>query len=441
MNVAVIGTGRVGLVVGAGLADFGLNVSCVDSDGSKIAALQNGQLPFYEPGLRELVDKNRAAGRLQFTPDLNEAVERCLALFIAVGTEETAPGKPNLTPLFEVAKRIARLMREYRVLVIKSTVPVGTAARLLAELRETTRVPCDVVSNPEFLREGAAIDNFMRPDRIILGGNSEQALAIVRDIYRPLYLVETPILTTDHATAELLKYATNAFLATKITFINEMATLCDATGADVHAIAKGLGLDKRIGPKFLHPGPGFGGSCLPKDTRTLLETARQSDCRLHTVEGTLATNRTICSYLVGRLKEKLTTLDGRAICVLGLAYKPFTDDVRESPALDFIQALLAEGAQVRAHDPAAMSEAKKALGEGSVSFYPTPYAAAAGVDAVAVLTEWNEFRNLDLAELRRGMKGDVLLDARNIYEPERALALGFRYLGRGRAARSHQAKP
>lgn len=440
MNVAVIGTGRVGLVVGAGLADFGLAVCCVDSDESKIASLQNGAMPFYEPGLRELIEKNCAACRLKFTTDLNQAVQGCLVLFIAVGTEELSPGKPNLEPLFAVSKNIVDVISEHRVLVIKSTVPVGTAVRLVAELRPRTKVPFEVVSNPEFLREGSALENFMRPDRVILGGTSQLALATVRDIYRPLYLVETPIITTDHATAELLKYATNAFLALKVTFINEMATLCDAIGADVHTIAKGLGLDKRIGPKFLHPGPGFGGSCLPKDTRTLVDTAKQLGCQLNTVEGLIRTNRSISSYLINQLKRKLTTLQDRTVCVLGLSYKPFTDDVRESPAIEFIRSVVAEGAQVQAHDPLANAEAKKVLAEDSVRFCPTPYVAAAGVDAVAVLTEWNEFRNLDLAELRRAMKGDVLLDARNLYEPENAAAVGFRYIGRGRSVQSTEEK-
>lgn len=440
MNVAVVGAGRVGLVVGAGLADFGLQVCCVDSDKSKISLLQNGELPFYEPGLREMVEKNCRASRLQFTTDLREAVRKSLVLFIAVGTEEATAGKPNLDPLYAVAKGVAQAMTEYKVLIIKSTVPIGTAPRLISELRTLTKIPFDVVSNPEFLREGSAIENFMRPDRVIIGSNSQQALAIVRDIYRPLYLIETPIITTDHATAELLKYATNSFLAMKITFINEMATLCDATGADIHAIAKGIGLDKRIGPKFLHPGPGFGGSCLPKDTRSLVEIAKRFHCRLHTVEGTVASNDEITGYLVARLKEKLTSLKNRTVCVLGLSYKPSTDDVRESPALRFIDALVKEGAQMQVHDPMANNEAKRVLSGTHIRFYQDPYSAAAGADAVAVLTEWNEYRNMDLAEIRRNMKGDVLLDTRNIYEPSAAVAQGFDYLGRGRTPPSHEEK-
>ncbi len=439
MNIAVMGAGRVGLVVAAGLADFGLNVFAVDSDPSKIDRLQNGELPFYEPGLRELVEKNRSASRLHFTVDPAAAIHKSLVLYIAVGTEEMTSGKPNLGPLFEVSRAVGKLAKEYKVIAIKSTVPIGTAARVIAELRKTTQIPCDVVSNPEFLREGSAIENFLRPERVILGGDSQRALAIMRDIYRPLYLVDTPILATDHATAELIKYATNAFLATKITFINEMANLCDVIGADVHMISKGLGLDRRIGPKFLHPGPGYGGSCLPKDTRTLLDMAQERGLKMNVVEAAIQANDAISSYLVGRLKQMLGNLQGKTIGVLGLSYKPFTDDIRESPAIKFVQALIAEGAQVQAHDPMATDEAVKVLGKNSARFCPNPFAAATDAHAVAVLTEWNEFRNLDLAEVRRVMKGAILLDTRNIYEPRAAVAQGFRYVGRGRGSTSSRA--
>ncbi len=436
MNVAIIGTGRVGLVAGAGFADFGLNVCCVDSDERKISTLEGGKVPFYEPGLQELVRKNQAASRVSFTTDLAEAVKKSLVLFVAVGTDEISPGKPDLTALFHVVKDIARVINEYKVLVIKSTVPVGTAARVIRELEQLTKQPFDVISNPEFLREGSAIENFMRPDRVVLGGKNQRALAIIRDIYRPLYLLDTPFIISDHATAEMIKYAANAFLATKISFINEMANLCDATGADVHAIAKGLGLDKRIGPKFLHPGPGFGGSCLPKDTRTLVEIGREHGCRLPLLEGTIETNRMLGTYLVGKLKEMLGTLQGRTVALLGLTYKPLTDDVRLSPALDFIKALQTEGAKIRAHDPSIRQDTEGAFSAETVRICRDPYEAAADADAVAVLTEWNEFRHLDLAEMRRVMKGDVLLDSRNVYDPEAAVASGFRYLGRGRGARS-----
>jgi len=432
MNVAVIGAGRAGLVAAAGLADFGLRVQCVDIDETKISALTSGSVPFHEPGLLELLEKNRKADRLHFSTNLGEAVEKCLVLFIAVGTEEESPGKANLKPLFAVTRNIAKGLREYRVLVIKSTVPIGTAKCVLEELRKHTSIPCDVVSNPEFLREGSAIENFLRPDRIILGGDSEQALAVVRDIYRPLYLIETPIFTTDHGTAELIKYAANAFLALKITFINEVANLCEAVGSDVHTIAKALGSDKRIGPKFMHAGPGFGGSCLPKDTRILLATAEQYGVKLRTVAAALETNYAQCRELLGKLKNVVGPLEGRTICVLGLAYKPSTDDVRESRAMDFVRLLLEEGAAVQAHDPAANIAAAAFIKHERLSFFNDPYEAASGADALAVLTEWNEFRSLVPSALKRAMPGAVLLDARNVFVPEAMAAAGFVYLGRGR---------
>jgi UDPglucose 6-dehydrogenase len=438
MNVVMIGAGRVGLVAAGCLADFGLKVHCVDNQEEKIKCLQSGRLPFYEPGLAELLLKNRQAGRLFFSTNLAEAVRQSLVIFIAVGTEEEVPGKANLSPLFRVSKQIARDMREYKVLVIKSTVPVGTARRLAAELERETKLPFDIVSNPEFLREGSAIENFMRPDRVILGGKNAQALAILRDIYRPLYLIETPIIATDNEAAELIKYASNAFLALKISFINEIASLCDRTGVDVHDMAKALGLDKRIGPKFLHPGLGFGGSCLPKDTRVLLATSKQYGIGLKTVEAALETNEEICSYLVGKIRRQLGALEGRIISVLGLAYKPFTDDVRDSQAIAFVRLLLEEGAVVRAHDPAANASAAQILRHNNLSFYSDACEAASDAEAVAVLTEWNEFRNLDLTDLRKVMKGDVLFDVRNVFDPDTAASYGFVYLGRGRRAQGVQ---
>jgi UDPglucose 6-dehydrogenase len=441
MNVAVVGAGRVGLIAAAGLADFGMRVQCVDIDESKITALTRGSVPFHEPGLMELLDKNRKADRLHFSTDLAEAVEKCLVLFIAVGTEEVAPGKANLAPLFAVTRAIAKSLGEYRVLVIKSTVPVGTAKAVLAELGKLTPIVCDVVSNPEFLREGSAIENFLRPDRIILGGNSEQALAVVRDIYRPLYLIETPIFTTDHETAELIKYATNAYLALKITFINEIANLCDAIGSDVHTVAKALGSDKRIGPKFLHPGPGFGGSCLPKDTRVLVNTGKQYGVNLCTVAAALETNYFQCRDVLNKLKNVLGSLEGRMICVLGLAYKPSTDDVRESRAMDFVRLLLEEGATVQAHDPAANAGAAAILQHERLNFFNDPYEAASGADALTVLTEWNEFRALGPAMLKRAMRGVVLYDVRNVFVPEAIAAAGLVYLGRGRGSKLSASVP
>ncbi len=432
MNVAMIGAGHVGLVAAACLADFGIKVHCVDNQKKKIEDLSRGELPFHEPGLAELIHKNVQAARLLFSTDLSEALHRSLVIFLAVGTAEESPGISNLKPLFEVSRQIARQMTEYKVLVIKSTVPVGTARRLAEELAKETKVAFDVVSNPEFLREGSAIENFMRPDRVVVGGRSQQALAILRDIYRPLYLIETPIVTTDNETAELAKYASNTFLALKISFINDIANFCDAAGIDVHVVARVLGLDKRIGPKFLHPGPGFGGSCLPKDTRVLLAMSHRYGCPLPTIEGALKTNQDMSTYLLGRLKQHLALLEGRTVGVLGLAYKPFTDDTRESPAMAFVKVLLQEGAVVRAHDPAANAMAAEDLQHDRLRFYADAYEAAADADAVVILTEWNEFRNLDLATLKKTMKGNLLLDARNVLDPDAACDHGFVYLGRGR---------
>ena len=436
MNVAMVGAGRVGLVAAACLADFGIKVHCVDNQQEKIALLKSGKLPFHEPGLAELVQKNMRAGRLEFSADLSAAVRQSLVIFIAVGTEEDVPGTSNLKPLFAVGRQIAKELTEYKVLVIKSTVPVGTAVRLKKELERETKVEFDVVSNPEFLREGSAIENFMRPDRVVLGGSSSHALAILKDIYRPLYLIEAPIVITNNQTAELAKYASNAFLAVKISFINEIANLCDSTGVNVHDIAKVLGLDKRIGSKFLHPGLGFGGSCLPKDTRVLLEMSKQQGCQLSTIAGALKTNQEVCGYLLNRLKTRLGSLARRKVGVLGLAYKPLTDDVRDSQAMIFVQSLLKEGAVVQAYDPAANAPAEELLHHDNFHVKADAYQAAAGTEAVAVLTEWNEFRNLDLKELRKVMAGDVLLDSRNVFEPDAAVAMGFVYLGRGRSPRA-----
>lgn len=432
MNVALVGAGRVGLVAAACLADFGITVHCVDNQKEKIETLQNGTVPFHEPGLNELVQKNVQAGRLSFSSDLAETVRRSLVIFFAVGTEEEAPGVPNLHHLFNAARQVAQEMTDYKVLVIKSTVPVGTAQRLANELRRERDLDFDIVSNPEFLREGSAIENFMRPDRVVLGGASQHALAIMKDIYRPLYLIETPIIVTDNATAELSKYASNAFLAIKIGFINEMANLADCANVDVHEVAKIVGLDKRIGPKFLHPGPGYGGSCLPKDTRALVSIGHEYGLVMDVVEGSVKTNSGICGYLVSRLKKQLGSLSGMTISVLGLAYKPFTDDVRESRAVDFLRLLLDEGAVVQAYDPAANQTIADVLEHEHLRLGSDAYEAANGADAVAILTEWNEFRNLDLPELKARMKGQLLLDCRNVLDPEVASSHGFFYLGRGR---------
>lgn len=441
MNVAMVGAGRVGLVAAACLADFGINVHCVDKEDGRIEGLRNGKIPFEEPGLAELVRKHVQAGRLHFSSDLPQAVRQSLVIFIAVGTEDEIPGKPNLKFLHEAAEQIAASMNEYKVLVIKSTVPAGTARTLAAHLRDHTAIDFDIVSNPEFLREGSAIEGFMRPDRVVLGVGSQQALAIMRDIYRPLYLIETPIVVTDNNTAELAKYASNAYLATKISFINEIASFCDFAGVDVHDVSKVLGLDKRIGPKFLHPGPGWGGSCFPKDTRALVAMARDAGYKLSVVEGACATNVSVIPYLLDRLKEALGPLAGKRIGVLGLAYKQFTDDVRESPAVEFTWQLLRAKAVVEAFDPAAYLTAAAALKDPNFHLASDAYQAATNADAVAVLTEWNEFRNLDLARLKKVMSGEVLMDARNCISPDAAVAAGFHYVGRGRRAKAVRPEP
>lgn len=434
MNVAVVGTGYVGLVVGAGLADFGLQVTCVDSQPGKIAALQRGEVAIYEPGLQELVQKNVRAGRLSFSTEFDPAVNRSLVIFVAVPTDANPDGRANLTALWAVGEQLARTMTEYKVIVIKSTVPVGTSRNLAAHIREHQQVPApfDIISNPEFLREGSALETFLRPNRVVLGHSSSQALAIVRDIYRPLYLIETPFVITDNDTAELIKYAANAFLATKVSYINEIANLCDSLGCDVHVIAKAMGLDPRIGAKFLHPGPGFGGNCFPKDTQALVKMAADQGLEMDIVRAAMGVNQEQPGKIVEKLRKGLGSLSDRKISVLGLAFKSNTDDVRQSPAVRVCGILLAEGAQIRAHDPVANKKAAAMLGNKGISYHSSPYEAANGASALVVLTEWNEFRNLDLDRIKLSMNGDLLLDARNIYEPAKAKALGFRYVGVGR---------
>lgn len=436
MNIAVVGTGYVGLVVGAGLADFGLQVTCVDSQPDKIEALQRGETKIYEPGLRELVQKNLQAGRLSFSGDFAAAIKRSLVIFLTLPTDSTIDGRPDVSELFSVGEELAATMREYKVIVIKSTVPVGTARNLAAHIQEHEPefVPFDIVSNPEFLREGSALETFLRPNRVVLGHASERALAIVRDIYRPLYLIETPFVITDNETAELIKYAANAFLATKISFINEFANLCDALGCDVHVVAKAMGLDPRIGSKFLHPGPGFGGSCFPKDSQALIRMAAHYGMDMKIVKAAIEVNETQTSRILEKLRQNLPSLQNQPIAVLGLTFKSNTDDIRQSPALRICKLLLAEGCVLRLHDPVANHKAVSELGTQQASYHSCPYEASEGASALLVLTEWNDFRNLDLARIKSVLSGDLLVDARNIYDPDRARALGFRYVGVGRGS-------
>ncbi len=434
MRVAVIGAGYVGVVTAAGFAEFGNEVVCVDKVPEKVEMLRKGEIPFYEPGLQELVGKNLKEGRLVFTTDSPQAIRDSLVIFIAVGTPPRGDGSADLSYVEEVAREIADNLNEYKVVVTKSTVPVGTSLRIkeIIETCKNNSTQFDVASNPEFLREGSAVYDFMHPDRVVIGTDSDAAKAILRDLYRPLYLRETPFVFTDLKTSELIKYASNSFLAMKISFINEIANLCDTLGADVHVVARGMGLDGRIGPKFLHPGPGYGGSCFPKDTMALLRMAQEAGYHFRLVEATVQVNLSQQERAVEKIRQALGgKLEGTVIGFLGLSFKPNTDDIRESPALRVAKMLLEEGAALRVFDPAAMKNAAQVLGNGCV-YCKDSYHAVQGAQAMVVATEWNQFRNLDLAKAREAMKGDVLVDLRNVYEPEKAKALGFKYIGMGR---------
>ncbi len=437
MRIAMVGAGYVGLVTGAGFSEFGTDVVCVDRDAERIGGLRQGGMPIYEPGLDDLVARNVAAGRLSFTTDLEEAVREAEVVFIAVGTpSRRGDGHADLSFVFEAAREVAAAVRGYTVLVTKSTVPVGTGARV-AEIAGALRpdAEIDVVSNPEFLREGAAIEDFLHPDRVVIGAETERARAAMRELYRPLFLRETPILFTDRETAELTKYAANAFLAVKITFINEVADLCERVGADVQDVARGMGLDRRIGGKFLHPGPGYGGSCFPKDTLALTRTAGDAGAPLRLVETAAAVNGDRKRAMAGRVLEALGgDAAGRTVAVLGLAFKPNTDDMREAPSLDLVPALQAAGAKVRAYDPQAMKTAGRLL--PGVAWCRDVYDAAEGADCAVLVTEWNEFRAVDLERLRGVMAAPVLLDLRNVYKPAEMAAAGFAYrgVGKGRAS-------
>ena len=442
MHITVVGTGYVGLVTGAALADFGLNVSCVDSDARKIETLSSGRVPFYETGLEELVNRNLKNGRLTFSTDLEAAVRASLTVFIAVGTPDLPDGTPDLGQVDSVVAALAECMHDYKVVVTKSTVPVGTARRIQRLLTENLRrpVPFDVVSNPEFLREGSAVEDFMRPNRVVIGAESEKAVAIVKEIYRPLYLNETPFVITSLETAELIKYACNAFLATKISFINEIANLCEKVGADVHHVARAMGLDERIGPKFLHPGPGFGGSCFSKDLVALAGSGRRLEAPQRLAETVIEVNRRQKERVFSRIECELGGLERKRIGVLGLAFKPNTDDIREAPAVDICRRLLEAGARIQAYDPAAMPNSRKVLDDKNLVYCPDAYAAAAGVDALWIATEWNEFRNINLPRIKSVMQAPVLFDSRNVFDPEKARALGFRYYGTGRPGPSQSGR-
>jgi UDPglucose 6-dehydrogenase len=433
MHITMIGTGYVGLVSGACFAEFGPTVTCVDLDERKIARLNAGEIPIYEPGLDDLVARGVAAGRLSFTTDLAAAVAQADAVFIAVGTpSRRGDGHADLRYVEAAAADIARALTGYTVVVNKSTVPVGTGRRVAQIIREVRPdADFDVASNPEFLREGSAIGDFMRPDRVVIGAESERAQAVMRELYRPLYLSETPIVMTSLETAELTKYAANAFLATKITFINEIADLCEKVGADVQAVARGMGLDNRIGKKFLHAGPGYGGSCFPKDTLALVRTAQEAGAPVRIVETVVQVNDRRKGVMASRVMAAAGgSVRGKTIAVLGVAFKPNTDDMREAPSLAIIPALQDAGATVRAFDPAAMREAAHQL--PGVHWCRDAYDAAEGADVLVLITEWNEFRALDLARLGTLMRARVLVDLRNVYRPEDVRAAGFAYSSIGR---------
>ena len=436
MQIAMIGTGYVGLVSGACFSEFGHDVVCVDRDAAKIAALRSGEVPIFEPGIEPLVARNVAEGRLSFSTDLAAAVHGADAVFIAVGTpSRRGDGHADLAYVHAAAAEIGTALNGYTVIVTKSTVPVGTSrevARILREARPDADF--DVASNPEFLREGAAISDFMRPDRVVIGTGSERAREVLGRVYRPLYLIETPIIFTEPETAELIKYAANAFLATKITFINEMADLCEKLGADVHDVARGIGLDGRIGRKFLHAGPGFGGSCFPKDTLALVRTAAQAGAPTRIVESVIAVNDARKRQMAAKIVEHCGgSVAGKTIAVLGLTFKPNTDDMRDAPSLDIIPALIEAGATVRAYDPEGLDEAKKLL--DGVAWCEGAYEALEGADALVIITEWNAFRALDLARVKELMKAPVMVDLRNIYDPREMAAAGFDYTGIGRPMR------
>ena len=460
MKISIIGTGYVGLVTGVCLSDFGLEVLCVDKDEKKIKILNSGDIPIYEPNLKELFKKNIIEGRLKFSTDLKFAIEQSQVIFIAVGTPSNNDGSANLEQIEEVARQIAEYINDYKVIVNKSTVPVGTAQKvknIISKYQSKSVIPAkagihpsviarsettrqsqpiskpfdfDVVSNPEFLREGSAVYDFTHPDKIVIGTESSKALNIMKDIYRPLFLLNTPFVITNLETAEMIKYTCNAFLATKITFINEIANLCEKVGADVHQIAQAMGLDGRISPKFLHPGPGYGGSCFPKDTKALHHFASEKDYDFKILDAVINANKRQREIMVGKIKRLVGNLKDKTISILGLAFKPNTDDIRESASLDIIKLLLKEGARIKCYDPLAMDNTKKIL--PNINYCNDEYETAQSSDALIIATEWNQFRNLDLLRIKKILKTPILIDLKNLYEPVKMKEIGFIYEGVGR---------
>jgi len=441
MNICVVGSGYVGLVTGACLADFGMTVVGVDKDRAKVEALTRGEVPIYEPGLSTLVEKNMKEGRLRFTTDLGPAIEEARAVFIAVGTPPRSDGSADLTFIREVAESIGDHLNDFKIIVTKSTVPVGTGKMIEQIVRERTggRHRFAVVSNPEFLREGSAIEDFMNPDRVVIGTRDPKAADLMLDVYSPLKAADVPFIITDVESAELIKYASNGFLATKISFINEVAEICEAWGANVEVVAKGMGLDNRIGPKFLAAGPGYGGSCFPKDTRAIAQIFREQGLSFRIIEAVLQANDHVQARMIDKIEQALGDFSGQTVGVLGLSFKPNTDDIRESPALPIVQGLLDRGITVRAFDPEAMGACRPLF--PAVTFCDNAYEVADGADALVIATEWNQFRKLEVDRLHQLLRRPLIIDLRNLYEPDKMAAAGFDYISIGRPEGRRAADP
>ena len=439
MIIAVIGTGYVGLVTGAGLADFGNEVICVDVDVRKIDALREGRIPIYEPGLDVIVERNVEDDRLRFTTDLPSAIAEARAIFIAVGTPPLPDGSPDMRYVRQVAESIAEHMNGPKLIITKSTVPIGTG-QMIDEIVKASGTPhkASIVSNPEFLREGSAIEDFMRPDRVVIGTSDPESVELMKEIYAPLHSLEVPFVVTNVESSEMIKYAANGFLATKISFINEVAILCERVGANVQDVAKGIGLDSRIGPKFLQAGPGFGGSCFPKDTSAVADIARNHGYRFEIIEAVMSVNQAIKERMIDKVAHAMGgDVSGRTIGILGLAFKPETDDMRDSPSLPLIKGLQRAGAIIRAYDPESMENARDMFED--ITYCDDAYQTAEGADALVIVTEWNEFRALNLSRIRSLLRNQVIIDLRNIYDPRRMAQEGFRYVSVGRPTAGDQA--
>ena len=441
MKICVVGSGYVGLVTGACLADFGMTVTGVDKDAAKIAALERGEIPIYEPGLEEIVEKTVKAGRLKFTTELAPAIREAKAVFIAVGTPPLPDGRADLSFVRQVAEAIGDNLNGYKVVITKSTVPVGTGQMVEKVVREKSGGSHDfaVVSNPEFLREGSALEDFYRPDRVVIGARTQRAVDVMLEIYAPLKAAGVPFVVANIESSEMIKYASNGFLAAKITFVNEIAELCERVGADVEVVARGMGLDNRINPKFLHPGPGYGGSCFPKDTSAIAQIAEEHGMSFEIIDAVLSANERVRQRMVPKIETAFGGLAGKTVALLGLAFKGDTDDMRESPAIPIVEGLVKAGARVRAYDPAAMEQARAVM--PPIDYCADPYEAASGADGVVIATEWNQFRALELDQLKQLLRRPLIVDLRNLYEPERVAAAGFRYVSIGRAEAKAEGTP